>query len=779
MSKYQLRCLFFIITQPFLWYQISVSAAPIKSTYNWNGFYLGAIAGGASSRFNTDTSTEAGPLFSPSRADTINIVGNQMIETTDFLAGMEGGYNWQKNKFFLGIEADIQSLSTNGETNSGAIPEPNNMTRQFVITSYANNNWLFTVRPRLGLTADRWLFYVTGGLGLTLLQSDFIFSNNAGVLESQRVSQIKPGYVLGAGIETGLTNHVSLKAEYLFENFSNTNASNMNSNLPLGQTISNSVSLKSNTLRLGVNYHFNDEIPDLSFTPELFDTSLWKTEIGLRLFLSTGVDGAPQPLLNSDVVGNRLASRLTFSNLEAIAEETYARIDHASGLFAKAYLGAGSVTNGQLNDEDFPAGGTYSNTLSDVLGNLSYATIDFGYSFIRTSFAKTGLFVGYNYYAQNLNVYDCSQIAGALVCTNPNEFTNFLGISEDDRYKSLRVGFSSQFNLTNQLTFTSEAAYLPIVNFKGTDIHNARQLIGPERANRGDGAMLESILDYQFAEAWALGLGWRYWMWNMHNGSLNFDFLGTNGSIAEPARFNTERYGIFLQLNYREKKSHSLDMNSLPISWKGIVMGGHLGGAWGKSDWSDPFNATNALGGLTNVAGFGDQIRSTGSLGGIDINYNWQADKVVYGVGASMSAADIRGENTLFSGIGGINGQTTINYLGTVVGKIGTTLNRSLFYINAGRALLNTTYSMNGNTNALSLGAGSETINSWGWTAGAGVEYALTNHWVSNVEYDYIHVPSRTLSVSSIVLINSQRITANQSINVFKVGLNYKFDIFT
>ncbi len=44
----------------------------------------------------------------------------------------------------------------------------------------------------------------------------------------------------------------------------------------------------------------------------------------------------------------------------------------------------------------------------------------------------------------------------------------------------------------------------------------------------------------------------------------------------------------------------------------------------------------------------------------------------MYGIAASISKADIRGENTLFSGFCGINGQEIGNYLGTVVGRIGS-----------------------------------------------------------------------------------------------------------
>jgi outer membrane immunogenic protein len=179
-----------------------------------------------------------------------------------------------------------------------------------------------------------------------------------------------------------------------------------------------------------------------------------------------------------------------------------------------------------------------------------------------------------------------------------------------------------------------------------------------------------------------------------------------------------------------------------------------------------------------NVAGFGDTLRSTGPLGGMNFNINWQTDQMVYGVGASLSGADIRGENTLFSGLGGVNGQTVTGYIGTLVGKLGVACERSLFYVDAGPALLNTTFKINANTGVLTLGTDSQTINAWGWTAGVGVEYALTDHLSSSVEYNYIRIPRHTISLSSIELINQQLIAADQTMNVYKVGLNYKFNLF-
>lgn len=742
-----------------------LGAQAIGSDKDWAGSYIGTKMGAALEQFDLTSSAQPSAFLNPAQVNVINSAGNQSTNPFGFLTGIEAGYNWKFQHFLFGLETDIQALSNSSKISSNALPYPDGSGNQFVVSSYANNNWLVTARPRLGIITPYGLVYTTGGLGLTWLQSDFLLSSNKDGFESQKVNTVRAGYVVGGGIETSISQDLSLKAEYLFENYPVTQAQIMNQLIPLGQSMSNSASLEGSLITLGLNYHFNQSLPLWFQASEFWSASQWETEIGARVFISSGTVGAPQPLLNSSNIGDLLASRLTFSDLIGISEEVYARVDLASGFFAKGFLGAGSIADGQLNDEDFPAENAYSNTLSDAEGNLSYGVIDLGYSFLNSLSGKTGVFIGYNYNAQNLKIYNCQQLAGDVVCANPNTYFNYLALSETDSFNSLRVGLASQYKVTDQLTLTPEVAYIPLVSFSGLDMHNARQLLGPENSNRGDGTMLEASLDYQINATWSVGLGGRYWAWNMRTGTVLFDFIGDPEELIEPARFNTTRYGGFLQVNYKHRDLHSLDLDSSVKNWEGVFIGGNVGGVWGNSSWSDPFGSSEGAPGFVNVAGFGDDISSSGPLGGGNLNINWQNEQWVYGIAGSINASDIRGENTLFSGIGGINGQSKINYLGTIVGRLGRVLHDSLIYINSGTAVLNTQYTLNGNTGALALGTSQETTNAWGWTIGAGLEFAFNDHWTSSVEYEYFGIPN---------VITEDNSNINQSLNLVKVGVNYR-----
>lgn len=55
-----------------------------------------------------------------------------------------------------------------------------------------------------------------------------------------------------------------------------------------------------------------------------------------------------------------------------------------------------------------------------------------------------------------------------------------------------------------------------------------------------------------------------------------------------------------------------------------------------------------------------------------------------------------------------------------------------------------------------------------------GIDYALTDQWTTNVEYDYIRTPHTTVSFPEISVINNQSYSVTQTMSMVKVGLNYK-----
>jgi opacity protein-like surface antigen len=782
------------------------SAAPPSqyTQYNWNGLYVGVTAGAAWGQYDPRTSTVSDGYIGDRNAEAVSAAGAQTIKPSGFITGMEGGYNWRTGNLLLGAEADLQAVNLQGATNSGAVHYLATA-GEFTATSYGNTNWLFTARPRIGFVApNNWLFYATGGLALTQLQSNFSFVDTNGALESGRLDTIKAGYAIGGGVEAPLTSRLSLKADYLRVEFANTSGmvTGQTSFTPLplfsDQIFAHSSDLKADMVRAGLNYQFggpdvlpsSDSIVPLKApvwkAPPPINTD-WEVETGARLWFSSGTLRAPNP--TSDAQPFIYGSRLTFSNLDAASVETFARVDHASGLFVKGFLGAGGIANGKLNDEDTlsPADGPYSNTVSSASGQIAYATADIGYNFLRSPGAKVGAFIGYNYYGQALNTYGCTQIAGGTLACTPPLPASLLGDSESDHFNSLRVGLSGEFVLDDRFKLTTDVAYLPRVTFGGVDDHIPQQVIFLEGSNAGDGVMLETMMDYKVTSAWSIGVGGRYWAWNMNTGTNTATSLTGGAPAIHQARFDNERYGLLVQTSYRWDDTvpsavsavvttKALGIARAPMNWTGFYIGGHMGGGWSNDNWSDPFGSTVVAGGGVNVAGFGNQTHATGPLGGGQIGANWQTGRWVFGVEIDASAAHLRGENTCFTGLGGIDCQHIVNSFGTITGRVGYAWDRSLVYVKGGAAWTNTTYNLFADTFMANLGTGSTTLDTWGWTLGCGIEYALTAHWTALAEYDHIGLPSTTVPFPIVAVINTQTISVKQSADIFRLGVNYKFD---
>jgi outer membrane immunogenic protein len=189
----------------------------------WTGFYLGGNGGyGWGTANNNIAFTQTDPPFIAS------FNAHDSVKLDGAIGGGQIGYNWQVNRYLLGIEADIQASDQKGTNtfngtiiNSGTIfPNP------ATITDREQLDWFGTVRGRLGWTFDSWLVYGTGGLayGEVSLKGNVQPQTPAvlvpfGIASAPIVwdhSSDKVGWVAGGGIENQISQHWSWKIEYLF-----------------------------------------------------------------------------------------------------------------------------------------------------------------------------------------------------------------------------------------------------------------------------------------------------------------------------------------------------------------------------------------------------------------------------------------------------------------------------------------------------------------------------------------------------------------------------------
>ncbi|MGU3492905.1 outer membrane protein [Xanthobacteraceae bacterium A53D] len=203
--------------------------------------------------------------------------------------------------------------------------------------------------------------------------------------------------------------------------------------------------------------------------------------------------------------------------------------------------------------------------------------------------------------------------------------------------------------------------------------------------------------------------------------------------------------------------------------WTGLYLGGHLGGAWGQSGWS---NATGLLDRSSSPGGFPGTGNAMGLLAGGQIGYNQQFGRWVAGLEASVSAADADGYAKCASNAATnrtFSCRDTVTSLGTFAGRLGWTAGDALFYGKAGAAWARA----NGTAQPTSM---VEHLNQsgtrWGWMVGAGVEYAIDRNLSAFLEYSHLDFGAQDLAYAGF----GETATASfkQRLDIVRMGLNYR-----
>jgi len=194
--------------------------------YDWSGAYVGGLIGFASIE-QKSTAAAVGSLSST--ADSISL-------------GIQGGGNVQINQWVFGIEGDVSwvDATANVSATLGAL----------TYNGRSNVDWSGTITGRVGYAFDNLLLYGEGGLGLMGVEYT---GSVVGVAGSSKVSDTRTGWLLGAGLEYGLTENLTAKLEYNYIDFGSKTY-----NFTLAGTATPiKIDSHEHLVRLGVNYKFS------------------------------------------------------------------------------------------------------------------------------------------------------------------------------------------------------------------------------------------------------------------------------------------------------------------------------------------------------------------------------------------------------------------------------------------------------------------------------------------------------------------------------------------
>jgi outer membrane immunogenic protein len=183
-------------------------------------------------------------------------------------------------------------------------------------------------------------------------------------------------------------------------------------------------------------------------------------------------------------------------------------------------------------------------------------------------------------------------------------------------------------------------------------------------------------------------------------------------------------------------------------NWTGFYVGVNAGYGFGTSHWSAVPTANN---------------KPTGFLAGGTLGYNYQVGSLVYGLEGDFDWSDVK-DTVACAPL--VTCGTSNRWLATFRGRLGYAFDRWLPYITGGGAY--------GNVKATAsvpfLGlAASTSNNQFGWTVGAGLEYAFLGNWTAKIEYLYVDLGS--FNALPAPLVNNISFKEN----IVRAGLNYKF----
>ena len=159
-------------------------------------------------------------------------------------------------------------------------------------------------------------------------------------------------------------------------------------------------------------------------------------------------------------------------------------------------------------------------------------------------------------------------------------------------------------------------------------------------------------------------------------------------------------------------------------SWTGIYLGAQAGYAWGQ----DRTTLSDTVGRAFNGAAF--RRSSDSALGGAHAGFNDQAGSIVFGIEGDVEALDT-GETLIAPGIAA---RVKRDWQASLRGRVGFALDRFMIYATGGAAFTDFNYHLHDPATGL---AESADRSKTGWTAGAGVNFAYTDHLILGAEYRY------------------------------------------
>jgi outer membrane immunogenic protein len=239
----------------------------------------------------------------------------------------------------------------------------------------------------------------------------------------------------------------------------------------------------------------------------------------------------------------------------------------------------------------------------------------------------------------------------------------------------------------------------------------------------------------------------------------------------------------------------SLAASPAPYYWAGPYIGVSAGGIWSAQTVNPVVTGTpgpNATPIQHAVAAASFDTTGASPIFGLELGDNWQFNRWVAGIEADFSGAELHSSvtqsfNTPTRAVHTVTSafEKDLDELGTLRGRAGFLATDTILVYGTGGLAYGrtpTSYDVSspngggvGGPNPFNvLAADSD----WriGWTAGAGLEYALLNGWNAKVEYLHYDLGTEKLTVTNPTAVSNFTSSVNPSFkgDLVRIGLDHK-----
>ena len=203
------------------------------------------------------------------------------------------------------------------------------------------------------------------------------------------------------------------------------------------------------------------------------------------------------------------------------------------------------------------------------------------------------------------------------------------------------------------------------------------------------------------------------------------------------------------------------------FSWAGCYVGVEGGGAWGRSRHDSV--GEPGFGGLGQIT---PRFNVSGGLVGGEVGCNAPVGNSgwVFGVESDLSWTNKKGDSfeTGPAGVPAFQDTTKERWISTSRMRVGPTWDRLWVYATGGMVAAQVEAWV-----ATPIATFYDNHTLYGWTAGAGLEYAFWDTWSLKVEYLYARLENRAFTFTAQPV--APRMALNLDDHIVRVGLNWRF----